>query len=261
MLTLGVDLGSTTVKIAFFDGEGFPHTDVLPTGPRPRETLARLLEDAARKGFDYREAALTAATGYGRRLVDFADVRMSEITANAAAVVHETRRLGLSARTIVDIGGQDSKVIALREDGSVEDFVMNDKCAAGTGRFLEVMARILETDVGELGNLDAGESGGVKINATCTVFAESEVVSLIAEGAEVGRIVNALHASIASRIASMAARLKCGPDFVCDGGPALNPGLVRALEAAFGGKFSVPSDPRTMAAKGAALTAARRAGL
>ena len=259
MLTLGIDIGSTTTKIAFFDGTKFPHIDVLPTGAQGKKTVARLVDDGLRVlGVTHEDIGCTISTGYGRRLLDHIDGKISEITANARAVLHEMSAKGISVRTIIDIGGQDSKVISLDENGVIRDFAMNDRCAAGTGRFLEVMSRILEVEVVDLGLLDRDSEKRYDINATCTVFAESEVVSLLARGAEVPDIINAVHRSIARRVTSLVSKMSITPAIVCDGGPSMNDGLVRALEGELGFSLHIPSSSQIMAAKGAALVAFRR---
>lgn len=257
MLTLGIDVGSTTTKVAFFDGVEFPYTDVLASGSSGRRTLARMLEDARdRAGLNYIRCDRIIATGYGRRLVEFASTVVSEITANARGVAYEFGSLERRPSTVIDIGGQDCKVILLDKEGNVSDFAMNDKCAAGTGRFLEVMARILEIEVEQLGEYDTKSQNKLNINSTCTVFAESEVISLLAQGAVVPDVVNAVHRSIASRIASMVQRFRYEPAIVCDGGASKNSGLVRALEDQLGEELLVPTTPQLMAAKGAAVIAA-----
>ncbi|MFA4985361.1 MAG: acyl-CoA dehydratase activase [Candidatus Brocadiia bacterium] len=258
MLTLGIDIGSTTTKIAFFDGSTFPHADLLPTGPNSRKTVARLLDEAAAKGFEQAKVTQVVSTGYGRRLMEMADSVVSEISANARGVSFVMASSGIPIRTIIDIGGQDSKVISLDAAGSIREFVMNDKCAAGTGRFLEVMARILEIEVDQLGEIDRNVSEAHSINSTCTVFAESEVVSLLARGVTVPEIVNAVHRSIASRVAALARRMSPEPEFILDGGPSQNGGLVRALEGELKRTLHVPPRPQLMAAMGAAVIAADR---
>jgi predicted CoA-substrate-specific enzyme activase len=163
---------------------------------------------------------------------------------------------------LVDIGGQDSKAMLLDGAGRVAEFAMNDKCAAGTGRFLEAMARALEVDVSQLGQLDEGATGDLTLSSMCTVFAESEVVSLIAEGTEVREIVAGLHRAIANRTQTLVKRVAGDPSglpVAMSGGVARNPGVVRALEAVLGCPIQVPVEPDIVGALGAALIARERA--
>ena len=204
-------------------------------------------------GLTARDVTNVVATGYGRASIDFASKTVTEITCHAIGA----RRLFAEAKTVIDIGGQDSKVIRLADDGRVEDFAMNDKCAAGTGRFLEVMARSLDTDLQSLGRLSALSSQDVRISSTCTVFAESEVVALVAKGAAKEDIIRGLHRSVAERIYAMVARLRAEPPFVMTGGVAKNSGVVAALEERLGAKLLVPEEPQIVGALGAAIVAGR----
>ncbi len=199
------------------------------------------------------DVANVVATGYGRASTDFASKTVTEITCHAIGA----RRLFAEARTVIDIGGQDSKVIKLADDGRVEDFAMNDKCAAGTGRFLEVMARSLDTDLASLGRLSGLSTEDVRISSTCTVFAESEVVALVAKGAAKEDIIRGLHRSVSERIYAMVTRLRAQPPFVMTGGVAKNSGVIAALEERLGGKLLVPNEPQIVGALGAAIAAGR----
>jgi predicted CoA-substrate-specific enzyme activase len=180
---------------------------------------------------------------------------VNEINANARGAAW----LGSSAgtvRTIIDIGGQDSKAIALDRDGVIRDFAMNDKCAAGTGKFLEVIAGLLEVPVEGLGDLSMRSGKPVSIASTCVVFAQSEVVSLVARKLDPADIVAGIHRAVASRVATMARRIGVEPVVVFDGGPARNAGLRAALEGELGQPVVVPRHPQLVVALGAALVAA-----
>jgi len=226
------------------------------TGAEPGAAAKDALRAAAEQaGIQHDEIDRIVATGYGRRIIDFADDAVTEITAAARGAHHVGCPWG-APRLLADLGGQDTKVILLGEDGSVRDFVMNDKCAAGTGRFLEVMAGVLSVRLEDLADLADAARGPAPINATCTVFAESEVVSLIARGARKEDIVAGLHAAIASRIAQMAGPMGEHDLFFCGGG-ALNRGVSSALERALGRTVHVPRMPQHVVAVGAALTPAR----
>jgi (R)-2-hydroxyacyl-CoA dehydratese activating ATPase len=243
----GVDAGSTTFKLVAVDAEGSVLWHALePASPRLKEQALRLLEEArSRVG---REGARLVATGYGRKLVP-ADRVVTEITCHATGVF---RRLG-AAGTLIDIGGQDSKVISIGPGGSVLDFAMNDKCAAGTGRFLEVTAQRLEVPIEAMGSTALGTEREVAISSTCTVFAESEIVGLIAHAEPLDSIVRGLHRSLVSRIASLARSIGSKPPFMLSGGVAKNSAVRRFLADALGAEVGVPPDPQLMGAYGAAL--------
>jgi predicted CoA-substrate-specific enzyme activase len=190
-------------------------------------------------------------TGYGRASFPLADKRITEITCHArgAFFVHP------ETRTVIDIGGQDSKVIRLDGQGRNVDFQMNDKCAAGTGRFLEVMAHALEVNLEDLGRLSRSATRTIQISSTCTVFAESEVVSLIAENQPKEVIIRGLHDAIADRLLGLVHRLGIEEQVALTGGVAKNEGVVHALEERLGVKLFVPPEPQIIGALGAALVA------
>jgi predicted CoA-substrate-specific enzyme activase len=228
---------------------------IVPTLSSSEAAAKSAYEQAlASAGLTSRDVTNVVATGYGRASIDFASKTVTEITCHAIGA----RRLFPEAKTVIDIGGQDSKVIGLAEDGRVEDFAMNDKCAAGTGRFLEVMARSLDTDLQSLGRLSSLATEDVRISSTCTVFAESEVVALVAKGASKEDIIRGLHRSVAERIYAMAARLRAEPPFVMTGGVAKNSGVIAAFEERLGTKLLVPEEPQIVGALGAAIVAARQ---
>jgi predicted CoA-substrate-specific enzyme activase len=254
LVTAGIDIGSLTTEAVILRGDEIASYAIVPT-LSSSEAAARSAYDQALASAGLRAGGVSnvIATGYGRASIDFASRTVTEITCHAIG----GRRLFAEAKTVIDIGGQDSKVIRLADDGRVEDFAMNDKCAAGTGRFLEVMARSLETDVESLGRLSAQSSADVRISSTCTVFAESEVVALVAKGAAKQDIIRGLHRSVAERIYAMIARLRAEGPFVMTGGVAKNSGVVAALEERLNAKLLVPDEPQIAGALGAAIVAGR----
>ncbi len=257
-LVVGLDIGSTTTKAALAgDGRILGHA-VAATGAKCRRAAQAVLGEALdAAGRDASDIEYTLSTGYGRRLVESADSTVSEITANATGAQYLTRG-GAPARTIIDIGGQDSKAISLDSDGTVRNFAMNDKCAAGTGRFLEVMARILEVDLDQLGPLSLQSTEKVTISSICTVFAETEVISLLAQARQVPDILAGVHRSVAKRIGDLARGVGVVEPVFFDGGPALNAGLKQALQEELSVELIVPESPQVATAIGAAILAARR---
>ena len=231
MLTLGIDIGSTTSKCILLRdggeivGQALVEAGIGTEGPQEAFRLA-LAQAGAVKG----DIALQIATGYGRARWPEAHSAVSELTAHALGCRH----LHPDARTVIDIGGQDAKVIALGESGAMENFVMNDKCAAGTGRFLDVMASILRLKVEELGPLAAQSDHPADISSTCTVFAESEVISQLASGTAVADVVAGICASVAGRVAALAKRAGVREAVYMTGGVAQNMGVVKALEEELG---------------------------
>jgi len=258
MLVCGIDVGARSSEIVVLDGEApdaFTYR-IADTGHDPARTGHRLFEEAlAERGVAPDAIARTIATGYGRASLPFAAEAVTEITCHARGVRHGVP----DVRTIVDIGGQDSKVIVLDERGSVADFAMNDRCAAGTGRFLEIVARILDLDIDQLGEVAEQATRPAAITSMCAVFAESEVVGLLARGTKRQDVLAGVHASIASRVAALASRLRVQAPAVFTGGVAKNPAMVRALARAVALDFTVPSEPQITGALGAALLAAERA--
>jgi len=220
-----------------------------PTGPEHRKLANKVMEEVLNMaGLAFGDLTYVVATGYGRINVPFADKQVTEITCHAKGI----HSLLPTVETIVDIGGQDSKCIKLK-DGKVTGFVMNDKCAAGTGRFLEVIADALGVPLEELGDISLSAGKVAMISNTCTVFAEQEVTSQLAAGESVANLIAGIHEAIAVRIYAMANKLKILPDVAITGGGAKNIGLVRALEIKFGYKVLVPPDPLLTGAIGAAI--------
>ncbi|SMC70002.1 acyl-CoA dehydratase activase [Papillibacter cinnamivorans] len=247
---LGVDIGSAASKAVAVNEEGEILASAavqLGTGTKGVQSAVETLY--AESALDPADRAMTVATGYGRMKYTEADFQMSEITCHAKGI----RKLLPTVRTVIDIGGQDSKAIRIDENGAIGQFVMNDKCAAGTGRFLEVMSRVLDADVSQLGELDALAKAPVSISNTCTVFAESEVISRLSEGAMIPDIVAGIHQSVAKRVAGLALRLGIEEDVALTGGVALNRGIIRALEEELKVKLKIAPQPQLTGAYGAAI--------
>ena len=261
MYYMGIDIGSLSCDAVLIDHDGNRvAATVVPTGARNQEAIVRAGDEVLKHAGIRADAVIaTVSTGYGRDRVGHRTAAVTEITCHARGI----RELNPDIRLIIDIGGQDSKAILLGDDGRIVDFAMNDKCAAATGRFLEAMARTLEVDIIELAELDHGAREGLTLSSMCTVFAESEVVSLIAEGKEVNEIVAGLNRSIASRTLSLVKRVASNFDglpIAMSGGVARNGGVIRALNRVLNRGIFVPDLPDTVGALGAALIARERAG-
>jgi len=254
MLTVGIDVGSITAKAAVVrDGDVISDKLIL-TGYNARQAgehvFEAILDDLA---IEASSIDKIVSTGYGRNSVTIADKAVTEITCHAMGAHH----LNPAVRSVIDIGGQDSKAIAVDENGSVKDFAMNDKCAAGTGRFLEVMARALEVDIQNFGHFSIKADQPSKISSLCTVFAESEVISLISKGENRKNIIAGIHDSIAARVLSMANRVGLKAPIMMTGGVAKNIGVVQALENKLGQPIEVSPQSQVTGAIGAALLAQR----
>jgi len=251
---LGLDVGSTTTKIVGVDAAGAMIWQLLEqTEPRVEDQVERFLKRASSATGNAKGIPLVA-TGYGRNLVHQATRVVTEITCHARGVYRELSHGG----TLVDIGGQDSKVIRISPEGKVVDFVMNDKCAAGTGRFLENTAARLRVPLDSMGAEALSASEEVPISSTCTVFAESEVISLIAHGISVAPILKGLHRSLVKRIASMVKTIGLTPPIILSGGVALNPAIRQILAEELGEEIILPRHPQLMGAYGAALLALQK---
>lgn len=255
MPVAGVDIGSMTAKAVILEEEDILGRSLVLTGHNSRLAGRKALDEALEQaGLEEDRLDLMIATGYGRLAADFAGEKVTEITCHARGA-HFARP---KARTVIDLGGQDSKAIAIDEHGKVRDFVMNDKCSAGTGRFLEVMASALDIELDDLGRISLESQSPASISSTCTVFAESEVVSRVAEGVSKVDIVAGIHQAIASRIYAMTVRIPVEERIIMTGGVARNRGVVSALEKRFKTEIIVPEMPQHMGALGAALIAAER---
>lgn len=255
----GIDSGSTTTKALLLDGElRILGSAILATGADSRQASRDALEAALQAaGQSVERPAFIVATGYGRDIAAGVDEQVTEITCHARGI----HFLMPEVRTIVDIGGQDSKAIRIGPQGKVLDFAMNDKCAAGTGRFLEVMSYTLGVGLAQMGEVSARAERNVRVSSMCTVFAESEVVSLVARGEKVPDILKGLHEAVADRVAALALRVGLVAPAAVTGGVAKNAGVVRALEARLGMPLCTPPDPQITGALGAALIALDKARL
>jgi predicted CoA-substrate-specific enzyme activase len=254
MITVGIDVGSITTKAVLLNGDQWQSL-MLPTGWSPRDTGQSAFEQiVANSNLTRDDISYVVGTGYGRISLPFIDKAITEITCHARGAQHLVNGTDM----VIDIGGQDSKVILIDEEGNVVNFVMNDKCAAGTGRFLQVMAAVLGADVSELADL-AKDAEPVQISSMCTVFAESEVVSLLAQGIPKERIIAGIHRSVAGRVVSMAERLGRGERITFTGGVARNDGVRAFLAKELGREVTVAPEPELAGALGAALLARDRA--
>ncbi|MBN1571162.1 MAG: 2-hydroxyglutaryl-CoA dehydratase [Acidobacteria bacterium] len=255
MLACGIDVGAVAAKsVILGDGEILGYS-ILPTGRDVKVSADRAVREALGKAgmspsigsVDY-----VVSTGYGRYSIEYADKKIPEILCHAKGACF----VRPSTRFVIDMGGQDSKAIEVNAEGNVTNFAMNDKCAAGTGRFLEVMARALEAEsVAEMGQLALQSRNPCPISSTCTVFAETEVVVLLAEGKDRIDLIAGIHKAVSSRVAVMASGLTIAPDAVFTGGVARNIGLKKFLGEEIGLELFVPDEPQIIGALGAALFA------
>lgn len=252
---LGIDIGSSSSKVAIIDmDQNILYQKAVNVGTGSN-AIEKMREQALQQaGCQEKDVLYTVVTGYGRTTYKNADAQITEISCHAKG----TYFLFPKARTVIDIGGQDSKVIRVGEEGYAEDFVMNDKCAAGTGRFLEVMARVLGCDIGTLSDVAAQAKSSVTISSTCTVFAESEVISQLSIGSKKEQVALGAHISVAKRVSGQAGRVGVLPDVVMTGGVALNKNMVKVLGDEIGYPILVPESPQTIGALGAALYARER---
>lgn len=253
MYVMGIDSGSTSTNaVIMSDRREIVAYSVVRTGAKSGESARRVLQEVLdRAGLKREDIERIVSTGYGRVSIDFADENVTEISCHGKGAHYFNPRI----RTILDIGGQDSKGIRLNEEGEVVDFVMNDKCAAGTGRFLEMIARSLEIDVDELGPIALKSTEDIEITSMCSVFAESEVISLIANNKEKADIANGICRAIAGKAYSLMKRVGMEGDYMMTGGVAKNPGVVRALEEKIGAKLYICEEPEIVGAAGAAVYA------
>jgi predicted CoA-substrate-specific enzyme activase len=249
---IGIDAGSTTCKLVAVDQGGAIVGHLLePTEPRVEVQIQRMLA-AIRAEHAVDKDVPTIATGYGRKLIKEATRSLTEITCHARGVFRDLGRAG----TLIDIGGQDSKVIQIGDDGRPVDFMMNDKCAAGTGRFLEYTAARLGVPVQELGGRALSTVGEETISSTCTVFAESEIISLIARGADPDAILRGLHRSLVGRVVSMVRNVGIVAPLMLSGGVARNEAVRTMIAEATVEDVILPGEPQLMGAYGAALLGA-----
>ena len=250
----GIDSGSTSTDVVILDkNRNITASVIMPTGAGAANGAERALEEALKQaGLEREDLDAVVTTGYGRTAISDGDKSITEITCHARGA----HFLDPSVRTVVDIGGQDSKVIRLNEDGTVKNFVMNDKCAAGTGRFLEMMAKTMEMSLDELSKVGLSYQEDITISSMCTVFAESEVVSLIAQNKPTDDIVHGLNKAVASKTASLVKRVGGEEAYMMTGGVAQNKGLVKTLEERLGTSLVISDKSQLCGALGAALFAA-----
>ena len=253
MYVMGIDSGSTSTNAVIMDGDRkIVASAVVRTGAKSGESAQRILDEVlSEAGLKREDISWIVSTGYGRVSIPFADENVTEISCHGRGAHY----FNPAVRTILDIGGQDSKAIRLNEKGEVADFVMNDKCAAGTGRFLEMIARSLEVDVDELGSIALQSKEDIEITSMCSVFAESEVISLIANNREKTDIANGICRAVANKSYSLLKRVGLEAEFMMTGGVAKNAGVVRAVEEKLGTKLYICPEPEIVGAAGAALYA------
>jgi len=255
MICAGIDAGSRAIKTMLIDTENMQVVAKGLTGQGVEQD--RLASELFKKvlkqnGINKKDVTAIVATGYGRSAVSIADTTITEITCHAVGVHH----LVPEAMTVIDIGGQDSKLLRLDNHGRIRDFAMNDRCAAGTGRFLEVVAERLGVELGALGRLAANSRDPAAISSMCVVFAETEITGLLASGTASEDIVAGVQASIASRIISMAGR-NVEPPIIFTGGVAMVSGMAEAMQTALGQNVSICPDPQMTGALGAAILASK----
>ena len=245
----GIDVGSSMTKVVVLN-KGIVASIIGPTGPEQRRLANKVMEEALNQaGISFDTITYVVSTGYGRINVPFADKEFTEITCHAKAIAS----LFPKVRTVIDIGGQDIKGIKIDGSGRTVDFVMNDKCAAGTGRFIEVIADALGVPLDHVGDLSLQSTRPAKISNICTIWAQQEVASSLAQGVPVSDLLAGVHQSLAERITRMVSRLRVEDAVVVTGGGAKNKGLVKALAAQLGHDILIPEEPLMTGALGAAL--------
>ena len=251
----GIDSGSTTTDIVILDkNKNIQGTMIIPTGAGAGISAEKALDRAVEKaGIQKGDLVQIVTTGYGRAYIDSGDESITEITCHAKGAHYLNPEVG----TVIDIGGQDMKVIGIDETGGVKNFLMNDKCAAGTGRFLEMMARTLGLSLDEMATRGLDWKEEVVISSMCTVFAESEVISLVAQNKDLDDIIHGLNLSVASKVTALTARLgkKTPGQYMMTGGVAKNKGVTQALEEKLGAKLYICDEAQICGALGAALFA------
>lgn len=244
-----MDVGSTMTKAVILNG-GIIASIIGPTGPEQRRLANKVMEEALRRtNLPFQAITYIVSTGYGRINVPFADKQFTEISCHAKGIVS----LFPEAKTIIDIGGQDIKAIKIDPAGKTTDFVMNDKCAAGSGRFIEVIADTLGVPLAQVGEFSLQSKNPAKISNICTIWAQQEVAASLAQGVPIPDLLSGIHQSLAERICRMVNRLKVEEDIIVTGGGARNKGLLKALSEQLGHEILVPEEPLITGALGAAL--------
>lgn len=247
MYSIGIDSGSVATKGILFDGSNILKKVIIPTGWSPKQTSNEVL-DILTQDIDKNNIKKIVGTGYGRVSMDFVDKKVTEITCHSKGI----HFLNKNIRTIIDIGGQDSKVISIDENGNVSNFIMNDKCAAGTGRFLQVTTNLLGSEVNNIDEL-AGESEPQIISSMCTVFAESEIISLLAQDVSSSSIASGILLSIANKSTSMLSKIDIVDEIAFTGGVAKSKVLVNMMEKILNKKIYIAKDTQIIGALGAAV--------
>ena len=256
MITCGVDIGSRTIEVLVFDGAQIVEAVAATSGSHPADNAKKTFRDALlRAGLNRSDINRVVATGYGRNYFPEADAVSSEILCHARGVSY----FFPTARTVIDIGGQDSKMISIGKSGQVTNFVMNDRCAAGTGKFLEMVSLMLDVPLDKMGLLTGEAEEECEISSMCAVFAESEIIGLTQAGIAEDVILRGVFRSVSKRTLSMSGRLGLEEDVVFTGGVARNSGVVRAIAKETGLRILVPQDPQFTGALGAAIIAAGKA--
>jgi predicted CoA-substrate-specific enzyme activase len=253
MIAAGCDIGSLTAKMVILNEDAIVTKAVIRCVSSPEKSAESVFSQALNQaGLTLSEIDYIVGTGYGKNRIPFANHTESEITCHAQGVF----ALIPEARTLIDIGGQDAKVIKISDQGQVSQYVYNDKCASGTGRFLEVMAEALEISIDQMGDLHDQAKEKLHISNQCVIFAESEVISLINEGKETPDIICGLHTALANRASSLARSVGIVPEVVFTGGVAKNWGVVKAMQRSIGLPLAdFPLDPQISGAYGAAMLA------
>lgn len=250
MAVAGIDIGSTTTKVVILGADRRVLASAVGlTGFAPEKAAWREVDACCRRsGLAREDVQYWVATGYGRELASFADDRVTEITCHARGAHVSFPQV----RGVIDIGGQDSKAICVDAAGRVENFVMNDKCAAGTGKFLDVTARAMGITPAEMGELSLQSTTEVTVSSVCTVFAESEVISLVSKRVDPIDILAGIHRAVVRRVMGLTARAKIRPPYVMTGGVARNVGVVHALRQLLQAELLIPEEPQVVGALGAA---------
>lgn len=258
MLTAGCDIGSLSAKAVIMEDNRIVASHVIFAKPEPEESARAVMDGALGKaGVRLEDIAYCVGTGYGRNSIPFAQAAESEITCHGKAA----QWLKKEVRMVIDIGGQDAKAIRVDDTGKVVRYAYNDRCASGTGRFLEVMAGAMGIDIGDMGDLSSRARSPVPLSNQCVVFAETEIISLINAGRDLPDIVGGLHRALAHRVASLARSIDLESGITMTGGVAKNRGMFSALEEALGVKLVLmDTDPQIIGAVGAALLARQMAG-
>lgn len=252
MITAGCDIGSLTAKAVILKDDAILASEVIRAYASPEKSAREVMERAiAKAGITFNDIECCVGTGYGRKKLSFVKSVESEIACHARGAFFQVPKV----RTVVDIGGQDAKAIKIDDRGNVARYVYNDKCASGTGRFLEIIAEALEINLEDLGVLSMQSKSHFTLSNQCVVFAETEIISLVNEGKEIPDIVAALHRAVANRAASLVRSVGVEADVVMTGGVAKNSGMFSALQSALGTEIQHVPEPQIVGALGAALIA------